>query len=190
MYIVYGHNRKRLRMDRSRYYSPEEMYTRALHVSVDGLFLEIVSNIYQRVINNIELLFACKLVSSYHVSLHDETEIDTRSVGESSFMDTTAHLIETHRCGELLRPLDLKEDYDDDESRELESPILENTADELEHDSVELSPWGDTPVKYTECKRDRRTANRNKSQHCSSPHAELLHEHEYMFSQNEDVDET
>ncbi len=63
MYIVYGHNRKRLRMDRSRYYSPEEMHSRATRVSVDGLFLEIVSNNYQRVNNNIELLFACKLVS-------------------------------------------------------------------------------------------------------------------------------
>jgi hypothetical protein len=192
MYIVYGHNRKRLRMDRSRYYSPEEMHSRATRVSVDGLFLEIVSNNYQRVNNNIELLFACKLVSSYHVSLHDDTEIDTRCVGENLFMDTTTHLIETHCFGELRRPLDLKEDLDDDESRELHSPILQNIPDEFEHESPDDSPWGDTTVKSITCKRERRNANRNKSQQCSSPHADVLyeHEHEFMYNQNEDVDDT
>jgi hypothetical protein len=89
MFIAYGHNKKRLLMDRARYYSPEELQDRASAVSCNGIFLEVVPMHYQSIRNEIELLFACKVVSMFHVSLHNDCEIDTRGAAESLFMDTT-----------------------------------------------------------------------------------------------------
>ena len=190
MYIVYGHNRKRLQMDRSRYYSPEEMYNRAIRVSADGLFLEVVSNHYEKVKNNIELLFACKVVSCYHVSLHNDHEIDTRSVAEFLFMDTTTHVLATACAGEQLQPMNSNEDYEeDDQSGEFESPLARNIGNEFEDEGHENSPWNDPDLKCISAKRDRRNVNRHKSQHGTSPHAEILHEHEDMVGAREDLDD-
>jgi hypothetical protein len=89
MFLVYGHARKRLVMDRSRYYSPEEMVNRAMKVSDNGLFIELAEREFVRIKNSTELLFAAKMVSVYHVSLHNEPDMDHRTTSDFMFMNTT-----------------------------------------------------------------------------------------------------
>jgi hypothetical protein len=165
MFIVFDHNRKRLGMDRSRYYSPEELQDRALRVSVNGLFLEVVPMHYQSIKNHTELLFACKLVSMYHVSLHNDGEIDTRTVAESLFMDTTLQTVHSGNENPSSAVVE-------DESYEPMDSVSVNMSSDFytppESDYSEYtSPmcndvsWNGKHVKSLSVKRERRNLKRN-----------------------------
>ena len=63
-------------MDRSRYYSPEELYDRSLKRLQYGLALEYAPGLYENIDTKQVLRFVSVIVSKYHVNLHDEDEID------------------------------------------------------------------------------------------------------------------
>lgn len=63
-------------MDRSRYYSPEELYDKSAKWWEYGLSLEYAPGLYEEIDSNQVLYFVSGMVSKYHVNLHDEDEID------------------------------------------------------------------------------------------------------------------
>jgi hypothetical protein len=85
-------------MDRNHYYSPESLFNRAQGVLAYGIHLELAPGVFQAVSGECELLFACKVVSAYHVSLHQDDEIEAQQQQvefDEQFMDTTSLLLET-----------------------------------------------------------------------------------------------
>jgi hypothetical protein len=184
-------------MDRSRYYSPEELYNSALRFSSYGLSVEIVSRQYQKIKNNIELLFACKVVSIYHVSLHDDNEMDVRCHTEASFMDTTTDTIANYHNTDTTDAVDSIDntiiDMDNDNGNEdilgRYSPVSPNYTNVFDVDDGELSPWNDLTTKFISTKRDRRNMNRNKFQNDITPHAEIIQESQDSFVTNDSMND-
>jgi hypothetical protein len=172
-------------MDRYRYYCPEELYNSALRLSCNGVSLEILPRQYQKITNNVELFFACKLVSVYHVTLHDDNEMEVRCITDSSFMDSTSAIIKNYSNDNKIDPVhtvvDTYHDNGNEDSLAMESPESPQFVDTFENDENELSPWGDGTTKYVSAKRDRRNQNRNKSQNDIIPHAEVVQETQDNF---------
>ncbi|KAJ1463915.1 hypothetical protein T484DRAFT_1758484 [Baffinella frigidus] len=101
MFITTGYRRKRLIMDRSRYYPPEELFDKSDKYWQYGLSLEFAPGLYETIDSKQVLHFVCEIVSKYHVNLHDEDEIDVElhRVGQvehdnitQSFLDTATEV--------------------------------------------------------------------------------------------------